>query len=229
MRNNILSQEEFDKIMKDHELWLDTHGVKGRRAELREYDLRSLNVQGVNFYKARLRAVIMSGLDLRGCILSNADFESSILENADLSGADLSGADLTMVNLCGADLSHAKLSNTTILTSALCICTNLTGVDLSDMDLRLVTVATPDKDYDCFNFKNTSLSYACLDRSNLEGCCLYKVNMSHSSLLHTNMNNTDLSYANLERVVRRSTPLYGVKLTGAIFDKRKFNVIRCRD
>jgi hypothetical protein len=114
---------DLQKILKDHEIWFDSMGEKGVKA-----DLRGKNLQNTNFEVARLiEADLMggnftssnfSGADLRGAnlqdaILVNATFCGTNLEEVDLMWsiskcADFSGANLSGSYLNGADLREAR-------------------------------------------------------------------------------------------------------------------------
>ena len=77
------TQEELDQILQQHQLWLDTEGGTGQRAEL-----RYANLTGANLYNANLYGVLLC--------------------NANLTGANLHGADLRRVDFFGADLRLAR-------------------------------------------------------------------------------------------------------------------------
>ena len=68
-----MTQTELNKIIKEHELWLNDN-TKGSRANLR-------------------------GANLIGADLRRADFSGADLEGANLIGAHLSGANLYVANL----------------------------------------------------------------------------------------------------------------------------------
>ena len=70
-----MTQEELDKIVKQHQHWLqeDCEGWEDMKANLRWADLSRANLSGAN----------LSGADLRGANLSEAD-----LSEADLSGEE---------------------------------------------------------------------------------------------------------------------------------------------
>jgi uncharacterized protein YjbI with pentapeptide repeats len=77
------TQEELDQILQQHQLWLDTEGGTGQRAEL-----RYANLTGANLYNANLYGVLLC--------------------NANLTGANLHGADLRRVDFFGANLRDAR-------------------------------------------------------------------------------------------------------------------------
>ena len=74
-----MTQEELNKILKEHEKWLRSFKREGKRA---------------NLHRAALRYADLSGANLRGADLSNAD-----LRHTDLSYADLVGANLRYARL----------------------------------------------------------------------------------------------------------------------------------
>lgn len=72
-------QEDLDKVMERHRLWLLTDGGQGERADLRDLDLVQRS-------------------------LWRADLRHALLDRSDLSGADLRGADLAGANMADASL-----------------------------------------------------------------------------------------------------------------------------
>ncbi|UML83073.1 pentapeptide repeat-containing protein (plasmid) [Leptospira interrogans] len=100
----IYTNEELKAIIESHLNWLlEIKG--GRCANLRDVDLRGVNLSGVNLRDADLRGVNLSGVNLRGANLSDVN-----LSGVDLRGVNLSGVNLRDVDLSGADLSGANLS-----------------------------------------------------------------------------------------------------------------------
>ena len=69
-----LKNEELEKILHDHKLWLESEGVRGKRADF-------------------------SGLDLTGMSLRNVNLKGAILKGAELTDVDLGGANLRGVTL----------------------------------------------------------------------------------------------------------------------------------
>lgn len=76
-----MTQNELDKILKDHKKWLNNED-EGHRADLRGADLRDANLRGADLIGANLRY-------------------------ANLRSADLIGADLWYANLRGANIDHS--------------------------------------------------------------------------------------------------------------------------
>ena len=93
-----INREELNKILKEHELWLEGEG--GKRADLSNTDLSNIDLSNANLKYA----------DLNNANLKDADLKDSNLTCTDLSNADLSNANLRCANLSSANLSSANLS-----------------------------------------------------------------------------------------------------------------------
>ena len=119
-----MTQEELKEALRLHALWLEDPN-QGKRANLRNADLRCANLRNVDLRGADLRNADLRCADLRGADLRNAVLRNATLRNADLRFADLRGADLRDANLQEADLRNATLRDA-----------NLQGADLSYANLR---------------------------------------------------------------------------------------------
>lgn len=95
-------EEILDKILKEHELWIENNGDEGNRANLFGEDLRRVNLSGTDLRRAYLFDANLSYVDLHGANLSDAN-----LCRADLRGTDLRGANLSGARISGADLRGA--------------------------------------------------------------------------------------------------------------------------
>jgi hypothetical protein len=93
-----MTQNELDKILADHKLWLEDP-TQGNCADLS------------NTY--------LAGADLRHANLSYADLSNTYLFNANLTGANLFGANLSKANLSDANLSEANLSDANLYNAKL--------------------------------------------------------------------------------------------------------------
>lgn len=107
-----MNQNELNKILDDHKLWLRNKG--GKRADLREVDLRNINLSNAGLRYADLRYAYLlhanlRSADLRYTNLRYAYLRSADLTDADLWSADLWGADLSDATLIGANLRYANL------------------------------------------------------------------------------------------------------------------------
>ena len=125
-----IDRETLSAILKEHQLWIDSNGENGERADLsnknliradlrgaglRRADLRGADLRGANLFRANLRGANLRGANLfranlRGANLRRADLIGANLRRADLIGADLIGADLIGADLEGANLEGANLN-----------------------------------------------------------------------------------------------------------------------
>ena len=127
-----ISQEELNKILKLHELWLDTNGEEGKCADLSNADLR-----GANLRCSDLRYANLSCSNLRYAYLTDADLSNACLNYANLSGAYLIGTNLTGTDLSGVDLNGADLRDADLRDADLRYA-NLNKADLNDAKLSNV-------------------------------------------------------------------------------------------
>ena len=104
-----INQEELNKILKEHELWLKGEG--GKRANLRRADLSNANLNHTNLMHADLKYADLSYANLRGADLRGANLRRANLEDADLSYSNLSNSNLRDANLNSANLSSANLKD----------------------------------------------------------------------------------------------------------------------
>ena len=145
-----ITTELFNDILAKHAEWVNSHGVKGVRANLWDADLRGADLRGAD----------LRGADLRGASLWNANLEGANLWGADLRGANLEGANLSGADLRGADLNDADLTYTDLKSA------NLWGADLWCADFRGA------------DLRGADLRYANLSDANLSGAdlCDAKIN-----------------------------------------------------
>ena len=158
MENNNMEkidQETLSVILKEHQLWLKSNGVKGKYANLSNKNLTEANLEGAN--------------------LANADLGRANLRNADLGGANLGGANLGGANLANADLGNAYLKRTN-LRDAYLKGAILRGADLGGADLRIADFKIAD--LRGANLIGADLRGADLRDADLEGANLAKANLN---------------------------------------------------
>ena len=124
-----ITEEELKTILEQHNLWLDSDGEKGKRANLTDMDLSYMdlsimNLTRVDFTNANLSHANLRCANLYRAILRRADLSGANLSYTDLIDADLTDADLTGVDLSGANLTCANLTRANLT------CANLSGADL---------------------------------------------------------------------------------------------------
>ena len=87
MENNNMEnidRETLSAILKEHQLWINSNGENGERADLSNKSLIGADLEGANLREANLR-----GANLREASLIGANLLDANLIEADLEGADL--------------------------------------------------------------------------------------------------------------------------------------------
>ena len=156
MENNNMEkidQETLFIILKEHQLWLESNGRNGKKADLSNKNLIGADLEGANLRGANLRGANLIGANLReanlieayliGAYLIGANLreasliEASLIEanlrEANLRGANLKGAYLRGANLRGANLEGAYLERA-----------NLIGADLEGTNLNTQFLGSAD-------------------------------------------------------------------------------------
>ena len=164
-----ISQEELNKILKEHESWLKREG--GKRADLINADLRYVDLRCANLKYADLIYANLSDADLSNADLSDANLRHANLSNADLSNANLRRANLARANLQDADLVRADISN----------------VDLNNVNLKDANLKRADLSY-------TNLEYADLRYTNLQDANLVRADLRRANLKDIKTNIYTLGY-----------------------------------
>lgn len=93
------TQALIGEMVIAHEIWVNTTGAEGQRADFSNADLSGINLSGKN-----LRGALFADSKLR-----SAKFHRTILDLADFSRADLTGANLEDAILRGANFTGANL------------------------------------------------------------------------------------------------------------------------
>lgn len=125
-----ITTEQFNDILAKHAEWVNSHGVKGVRANLWGADLSGADLKGADLRGACLRSASLWNANLESADLYGADLRRANLESANLSGADLRDADLNDADLTYTDLKSANLRNANLW------CADLSRADLKGADLR---------------------------------------------------------------------------------------------
>ena len=122
MENNNMEkidQETLSAILKEHQLWLDSRGENGERADLSNKSLKLANLEGADLRKADLRRVNLEGADLLIADLAGANLEGANLAGANLAGANLADAYLEDAYLEGVNLNTQLRWNSGLFTDKL--------------------------------------------------------------------------------------------------------------
>ena len=129
-----ISQEELNRIIEDHQHWLegDCEGWEKMRADLSYADLRCANLSNTDLKDTIFKNAILRGVDLSFAGLSYANLKGADLRYGNLSYAVLSDANLRETNLTSANLKGANLSCANLRNSILS-CANLINADLIEV------------------------------------------------------------------------------------------------
>ena len=174
--------EELEMILKNHKLWLDTHGAEGEQACLSYMDLTGVNLENADLYMANL-----IGTNLQGANLENKDLRAVDFTWADLSNANMSGANLSYAIMDGADLSGANMRYSRFIYAS------LANADMSMSDLQgaIFTAA---------NLRGANLTCSYMSCADLRSANLEGANLTNADLKDANINHVDLYNANLTGV-----------------------------
>ena len=190
-KGKIMTREELNKILKNHEKWLNGKGEERADlsgANLCRADLVGSNLIGANLSEADLSEAYLSEADLSGANLRRADLSEAYLSEAYLSEANLRRADLRRADLIGANLSEANLSEANLSEANLCRA-DLSRANLSRANLRKANLSGAD-------LSGADLSEADLSEANLIGADLSGANglVSTIDFMKMNFERTDEGY-----------------------------------
>lgn len=159
----------LSKILKDHQLWIDSKSMKGKKAALQRLDL--------------------CGEDLSGLDLRQVDFYYSNLKGINFSGSNLSGA-----SFYGANLPYANLEKIIAEDTEFTYCTMI-KVNLNNANLKRAHFESTFLESSLF--KNAEMEYTVLDGANLYQCNLENANLQFANMVEGDLTEADLSGANL--------------------------------
>ena len=103
-----INQEELNKILKEHKLWLKGEG--GKRADLENTNLKDVYLRNANLQYANLKDANLELVNLRGSNLRYANLQHANLQYTNLAEVNLEDANLRCANLKNSDLRYANLS-----------------------------------------------------------------------------------------------------------------------
>jgi uncharacterized protein YjbI with pentapeptide repeats len=109
-----ISPKTLHDILHAHQLWSESNGEDGQKADLSETRFANVDLPGTNLREANLLGAELLSANLAGANLSGANLSSTNLEKANLRSTNLSGALLGKANLKRADLSGANLEEASL-------------------------------------------------------------------------------------------------------------------
>jgi uncharacterized protein YjbI with pentapeptide repeats len=100
--------EDANKILLQHEKWVDSNGKEGRQADFETVETGSVNS------KTTLDRARFHGANLKGSQWINVSFVYASFTQANLTGARFIGCDFSFADLKGADVSNAAFLHCTL-------------------------------------------------------------------------------------------------------------------
>ena len=161
--------------------------------------LNGLDLSGLDFTGANLRAARMNGVDLSGAVLDGAELSQAWMMEADLTGASLKGAtlfqtQLTRARLAGADLTGARLAadfTKADLTGAVFDNADFSA-DMKNQSMGLMRGVLRNADADGASFKGAQMMRADMEFASLKGADFTGADLSMAT-----MGGADLTGANV--------------------------------
>jgi len=207
-----MDQEQLQRILRDHKVWLDSHEAEGARADLAGLSLERINLAGA----------MLDGANLSGALLTNACFAGASLNHADLSHskamhADFAGADLFFTDFTGADLSGADLAGAS-QTHDYRLALTRQGPQFRGANLayaKLVDAYLFLSDFSDASLIGASLDGAYLARAKLAGVDLSNQGLHRANLSHADLRGAKMKHADLSDALLLHADLSGARLSGA--------------
>ena len=177
----------------------------GAPASFERARLNGLDLAGLDFGGANLRAARLNGASLAGARLDGAELGQAWLLGADLEGASLRGATLFQTQLGGANLRGADLTGARL--AADFTRADLTGAVLRDADF------SADMRNQSMGLMRGVLSNATADGADFSGARMMRADLEFGSFRGARFTDADLSMATLG-----GADLTGADVAGARFD-----------
>src|SRR5712672_3096712 len=104
----VLSPDEIERLLAEHQLYLETEYHEGHRANFSSTDLAGRDFSGLNLRGVKMDRAVLRGADFTGANLQSANLNGAILQEARFDRADLSRARLSGANLVSASIENAR-------------------------------------------------------------------------------------------------------------------------
>jgi uncharacterized protein YjbI with pentapeptide repeats len=137
--------EEIDAALREHAVWVETQGTRGKRLDLAGRSLRGMDLSSKMLATLSFAGADLSGVNLAGAVLTACDFTEATVQYVNMSGCDLRGANFTRARITFTDFSGADVS-TFALRSGNSLPTRFTGATIRNCDLRAAGLDTPPGD-----------------------------------------------------------------------------------
>lgn len=134
-----MKQEELNKILDEHELWVKSCATKGKQADLSGEHLEGLAFDDRALSQASFRGAYLDGTKFIDAILVGVDFEGASLVDTDFSCANAWSANFNETNCKDALFLSANLTEASFegadLDGASFVQANLTEANLQDTNI----------------------------------------------------------------------------------------------
>ena len=134
-----MKQEELNKILDEHELWVKSCATKGKQADLSGEHLEGLAFDDRALSQASFRGAYLDGTKFIDAILVGVDFEGASLVDTDFSCANAWDANFNNTNCKDALFLSANLTEASFegadLDGASFVQANLTEANLQDTNI----------------------------------------------------------------------------------------------
>ena len=166
----------LEEMVRQHQIWLKTHGAQGKRMDLSGLDMRGApSLNGADLTMMVAENTIWYGHDLMHVNLQASQFRGSDLRNCDFSTSDLRGSDFSHAKMVGANF-HKVRFEPLLLDNNKMLCTDFSGsalryVDFSNADVRYVNFSGADLSFTDFtdtNFTNAKFEHADLNDAKID-------------------------------------------------------------
>src|SRR6266403_3709760 len=105
----VLSPDEIERMLAEHQLYLETEYHEGHLANFSSADLTGRDFSGLNLRGIKMDRAVLRGADFTGANLQSANLNGAILQEGHFDRADLSQARLSGANLVSASLENTRL------------------------------------------------------------------------------------------------------------------------
>ncbi|MBE9212144.1 pentapeptide repeat-containing protein [Plectonema cf. radiosum LEGE 06105] len=188
---------------------VDLSNANLQRADLRNADLSGACLQGTDLYRANLDGATISQSNLYQVNLQQASLKGANLAGSIINKGLLYGANLRDANLCGASLRAANLIGANLYKANL-MGANLKAANLAGAKLFLA------------NLQSAKLDKAKMYETGLIGANLQQANLSGADLRQANLNAAKLQqaevyFANFSKASLREANFSGANLMGTDF------------
>ena len=190
--------------------------IRREASEAYHLDLRDCDLRNINIYKANLSNALLNGVDLRGAVLRAINLQNANLHNADLRGAELTFGNLKSARFQNANLSDAKFGRANLESAGF----NDATMIKADFSHANMTKAS---------FVNTNMSNASCSLAKFNWAWFEKVNMTGAMLDNSDFTGASFVYGNMDNARLMNTKFNKANLNGISLNGTDFGVADMMD